>query len=150
MQQQCWLGPASWLIARQQQLPGYGEHSPYKFLKIAPIRARDIAIRNECVTRMHSMGVLMSGRGPWDYHGPRVSYSETEVMGATRDKFVHTPTCQRQRHWRGKLDLGVAVYVIHSVAENLVLVVWDNVIFEDFCRRSRVDIAKRMGPTTAS
>ena len=31
-----------------------------------------IAIRNECVTRMHSMGVLMSGRGPWDYYDPRV------------------------------------------------------------------------------
>ena len=31
-----------------------------------------IAIRNECVTRMHSMGVLLSGREPWDYYDPRV------------------------------------------------------------------------------
>ena len=31
-----------------------------------------LAERNECVTRIHSMGVLMSWRGPWDYYGPRV------------------------------------------------------------------------------
>ena len=46
----------------------YGDHSPYKFLKIAPT----IAIRNEYVTRMHSMGVLMGGNGLWDHYGPRV------------------------------------------------------------------------------
>ena len=27
---------------------------------------------NECVTRMHSMGVLMRGGGTWDYYDPRV------------------------------------------------------------------------------
>ena len=47
----------------------YGEHSPYKFLKIAP-PPNDT--RNEYVTHTHGMGVLMSGKGPWNYHGPRV------------------------------------------------------------------------------
>ena len=53
-----------------------------------------IAIRNECVTRMHSMGVLMSGRGPWDYYDPRVCVVWLLRQCRLRFDVTHIPPIQ--------------------------------------------------------
>ena len=55
-------------------LYGCDHHSSYgeQPIQISQNSPPTIAICNECVTRMHRMGVLMSERGPYDYHGPRV------------------------------------------------------------------------------
>ena len=53
-----------------------------------------ITIRNECVTRMHSMGVLMSGRGLWDYYDPRVCVVWLLRQCRLRFDVTHVPPIQ--------------------------------------------------------